>query len=155
MAGFFSKKLYIMGAILIKQHNVNLVPAIGQKDVSFSFPMPIGYVESVVAYTNKNEDYLIAGETRKPNIWLEMKDSSGMAVIPLTPIEHWKQTNGAYKDSFKPLKFQSNKESYTLRMVTDRESTGNLANDINVTVYFNYDQNVNPVSPSRPNRPNR
>ena len=117
------------------QKTVKLRIPTGRKDVTESFKMPTGFVKSMVVYTNDyKKDY-------PQNLELALMDDASVEVIPMNHIDHFRQSNGEYEKSFKPLNFDSENRSFALTLKSDVESGANFSDPI-VWVTFLMDTNV-------------
>ena len=108
----------------------------GNSSVTESFIMPVGFVKSMALYEGRN-----LAAYNYPLALLSLSDDVNVQVIPPTPIAHFKQTNGNYDKSFKPLNFDSKGESFALTLdFGDINIVGGV--DLSVMVVFLMDTQV-------------
>lgn len=118
------------------QHTVQLKLPVGVNSVTEVFQLPVGFVKSMVAYTNGNE------KVKPQIIKLGLKDDDSIDIIPLIHLDHFRQTGGEYEKSFKPLNFDSQNRKFSLTMTSTVAGQDDDNVDAIVSVTFLFDTNV-------------
>lgn len=110
-----------------RQHTVKIKTTGTSNRETVNFALPHGFVGRVAAFAEG-----LNGTT----VELGLFDDSNVEILPITPIENWKQRNGGdYLNSMKPLQLETLGRNYSLVATND---SGNFEADKTIKVTFIY-----------------
>jgi hypothetical protein len=95
----------------VREKVINLVILNGEKEVSLSTALDVGFILGAELHTNHTDIDNLAE--------YGIYDDSGVAFSKPTHIEHWKRREGgAFEDSYKPLLFNTESKTFSFKAKT-------------------------------------